>query len=98
MEPKKKTGYASNTQTRRLVELLDADAELRSGKFTPVLTYKTAQKRWTTIADELNSIGGAQKTWSEWRKVSTSICGHYFYFYLVLDVSASPQSAVLSLA
>lgn len=80
MEPKKKTGYASNTQTRRLVELLDADAELRSGKFTPVLTYKTAQKRWATIADELNSIGGAQKTWSEWRKVSTSICGHYFYF------------------
>lgn len=37
---KKKGVYPTAEQKRRLVELLDADAELRSGKFTNKMTKK----------------------------------------------------------
>lgn len=70
MEPKLKKSYPTSAQKARMINLLEADEELRSGKFSATYTKKEAEIRWRQIADELNSIPGSMKTWIEWRKVS----------------------------
>lgn len=73
MEPaaKKRKGYPTNQQKTRLIQLLQADDELRSGKFSATFTKKVSEARWAALALELNSIPGAKKDWTEWRRVST---------------------------
>lgn len=56
-------------QMQELVELLKLDPQLVSGRFTPTLTQKVAQKRWEAIAETLNALPGVNKCWNKWRKV-----------------------------
>lgn len=71
----KKT-YPTAAQKTRLISLLEADEELRQGKFSSSFTKKVAEARWRKIAIEVNSISGAKKEWKDWRKVS------FILFYL----------------
>lgn len=66
----KRIQYTSE-QKQTLVDLIQKDKNLLSGKFTSQFTAKCAQKRWETIATTLNSIPGARKDWKQWRKVSS---------------------------
>lgn len=69
---KVKRQYPSVAQKLRLSQLLEADEELRNGKFTATFSKKTASERWEKIALELNSLTGAKKSGKEWRTVSTT--------------------------
>ncbi|KAG7295083.1 hypothetical protein JYU34_022552 [Plutella xylostella] len=69
---KVKRQYPSVAQKLRLSQLLEADEELRNGKFTATFSKKTASERWEKIALELNSFTGAKKSGKEWRTVSTT--------------------------
>ncbi|XP_041987343.1 uncharacterized protein LOC121739088 [Aricia agestis] len=60
--------FASQEQKYRLLRLVEADPQLKSGKFTKSFTKFEARKRWIAISHKLNSIPGAKKTWEEWRK------------------------------
>ncbi|KAG7305915.1 hypothetical protein JYU34_008467 [Plutella xylostella] len=64
---KVKRQYPSVAQKLRLSQLLEADEELRNGKFTATFSKKTASERWEKIALELNSLTGAKKSGKEWR-------------------------------
>lgn len=68
---KEKRQYPTAGQKIRLAQLLEADEELRSGKFTAAFTKKMSSERWDRIAQQLNSYNGANKTGKEWRTVST---------------------------
>ncbi|KAL4705719.1 hypothetical protein ACJJTC_019782 [Scirpophaga incertulas] len=60
--------FASVEQKLRLIQLLEADPQLKSGKFSNIFTKSEAKKRWINITEELNSLTGTKKTWEEWRK------------------------------
>ncbi|KAG7295822.1 hypothetical protein JYU34_020896 [Plutella xylostella] len=64
---KEKRQYPTAAQKIRLAQLLEADEELRSGKFTATFTKKMSSERWDRIAQQLNSHNGASKTGKEWR-------------------------------
>lgn len=64
--------YCSKSQKEMLIELLQKDPQLISGKFTKHFTYKEARKRWTTISDTLNALPGCSKDWSQWKRVSNN--------------------------
>jgi hypothetical protein len=72
-ELKKKSHYISSAQTNKLIELLQNEPDLLSGKFISKFTYKEGQKKWEEIAQIVNSIPGARKDWKQWRKVSIKI-------------------------
>lgn len=61
--------YPTAGQKARLIAHLQLDVELSEGKFSCTFAKKEAAKRWIEIAEDLNSIPGAIKTWVEWRKV-----------------------------
>lgn len=66
----KKT-YCSVNQKNKLVELVSADTNLVSGKFSTSFTFKDNHQRWVAIAEIVNAIPGAHKDWRHWRKVDT---------------------------
>lgn len=68
----KKT-YPSTSQKQKLLNLIEADEELRQRKFSSTFTKKIAEARWGEIAEEINSIPGTQKDWKGWRKVSAPL-------------------------
>jgi hypothetical protein len=80
MDVGKKRIYPSAAQKSRLIALVEADEELRRGKFSSSFTKKEGEKRWENIALEVNSIPGSKREWKEWRKVSFL----YVYCFLVL--------------
>lgn len=63
-------------QMKSLVELMTKDPVLSAGKFTQTFTQKLAKQKWEVIAEQLNALPGAEKSWEKWRKVS------YMYIYL----------------
>lgn len=82
--------YCSNKQKEVLIDILQNEEQLISGKFTQKFTFKDAQNKWTEIATILNSIpAGTQKDWKQWRKViihtnpvgnTCTIKYHYSFF------------------
>jgi len=62
-------------QKKSLVELMTKDPLLSAGKFTQTFTQKSAKQKWEVIAEQLNALPGAEKSWDKWRKVS--------YMYIV---------------
>lgn len=56
-------------QKALLIDLIEQNTELRSGKFSSTFTYKTSQNCWKEIALQLNAMGPVQKDWNQWRKV-----------------------------
>lgn len=60
----------SENQKKRLIELLELNPQLRSGKFTSTFTYKSSQNCWNNISQELNALGPVKKEWKQWRKVT----------------------------
>lgn len=56
-------------KTHLLLDFLQKNPQLKSGKFTSSFTYKTAQKMWNDVSVILNAVGPAQKNWNQWRKV-----------------------------
>lgn len=67
---KKHRAYPTIEQKYRLVQLVQADEEMVLAKFSETFTKQEAARRWQAIAEELNNISGAVKTWREWRKVN----------------------------
>lgn len=67
---KTKGKSASLEQKDALVEFMVAHPELQKGKFGPNFTHKQANALWNEVAQELNSIIGANKNAEKWRKVS----------------------------
>lgn len=65
----------NENQMKMLVELLSKDQQLYFGKFCQTFTYKIAKQKWENIANHLNALPGAVKSWDKWKKVS------YFVFY-----------------
>lgn len=59
----------SEEQKTYLIDFLEQNAELRSGKFTSSFTHKTSQNCWKEIALQLNAVGPVRKDWKQWRKV-----------------------------
>ena len=64
------SGRATTDQMIALNGFLKVDPQLLSGKFSSTFTFKIAQKRWEIIAESLNAMPGAVKSWNKWRKVS----------------------------
>ncbi|KAK4882390.1 hypothetical protein RN001_005709 [Aquatica leii] len=58
----------SDLQKQCLSEFLGKNPSVKSGKFTSSFTYKTAQRMWQMISEQLNAIGPVQKNWCQWRK------------------------------
>lgn len=57
-------------QKEILIQYMEKNPKLISGKFSKDFTYKTAQHLWNKIATELNSVpNGGKKDWHQWRKV-----------------------------
>jgi len=59
----------TKSQMKTLVELLSNNPRLNSGKFSANFTKQIAKARWEDIANELNSLPGAEKSWEKWKKV-----------------------------
>lgn len=60
----------TSRQKQELLELMSSKPLLRAGKFTTNFTHKDAQSQWEIIAEVINAIPGARKTWKAWRKVN----------------------------
>lgn len=56
-------------QMKRLIELVSNDPQLVAGKLSSNFTYKIMKERWKQIADELNALPGAEKSFDKWKKV-----------------------------
>ncbi|CAH1106829.1 unnamed protein product [Psylliodes chrysocephalus] len=65
---RKKSGHVSDTQMQRLINFVENDPDIRTGKFTNKFTYKGSQQRWKIITEQLNSSPGAKNDWSSWRR------------------------------
>ncbi|CAI6363076.1 unnamed protein product [Macrosiphum euphorbiae] len=61
------SGRATTDQMIALNGFLKVDPQLLSGKFSSTFTFKIAQKRWEIIAESLNAMPGAVKSWNKWR-------------------------------
>lgn len=59
---------------RNLVLFMQDHPELNKGKFSPSFTSKYSKDLWKQIGNDLNSIVGAMKEQSKWKKVSTNSC------------------------
>ncbi|CAI6354513.1 unnamed protein product [Macrosiphum euphorbiae] len=70
MNPPKKFKGKSVTfeQKQTLVSFKQEHPELHKGKFSPSFTSKHSKDLWTQISNELNSIVGATKDPSKWKK------------------------------
>lgn len=73
-------------QKKMLVDFMNQNEKLRSGKFTPNFSYKTAQELWINISNQLNSVpNGVEKDWKKWRKVSANLNLVYLKFFMNKD-------------
>lgn len=67
---KKRSLPINKTQKELLVEFMKSRPELRSGRFTPMFTFKKAKELWEQLTDLLNAVpNGSHKDWRQWRKV-----------------------------
>jgi hypothetical protein len=69
----------TQSQMKSLVDLVAKDPLLCASKFTPTLTQKIAIEIWQNIAEQLNTLPGAEKSGCKWKKVS--------YLVLYLNVA-----------
>ncbi|CAH1107064.1 unnamed protein product [Psylliodes chrysocephalus] len=70
---KRKTGSISQDQKKELIQFMEQNPDLGSGKFTKKFTFKTGQELWMQITQILNSLPGAKKDWRQWRKTWADI-------------------------
>lgn len=85
----KRRSRPSHQQKVILYRFMELNPNLKNGKFSPDLTQHTAQKLWTKIGANLNSVpDGARKTWSQWRRVELDTVIIILYRPLfILDVA-----------
>ena len=60
--------YVTVKQKKKLIELMAKHPELISGRVTQDFKYRDSQQLWHTITNECNSIPGANKSLSQWKK------------------------------
>lgn len=66
-----RVGYVTAEQKQALLEFMQRNVQLQSGKFSATFTAKDASKLWIALADDLHKIpNGAVKEWKQWRKVN----------------------------
>ncbi|XP_025420907.1 uncharacterized protein LOC112691010 [Sipha flava] len=58
----------TQSQMKSLVDLVAKDPLLCASKFTPTLTQKIAIEIWQNIAEQLNTLPGAEKSGCKWKK------------------------------
>ncbi|CAH1110477.1 unnamed protein product [Psylliodes chrysocephalus] len=58
---KRKTGSISQDQKKKLIQFMEQNLDLRSGKFTKNFTFKTGQELWMQITHILNSLPEKKK-------------------------------------
>lgn len=58
----KKSGHVSAAQKTALLDFLEINPKLRTGKYEPSFTYKDGERLWEEAAVMLNAIPGSQKT------------------------------------
>lgn len=85
MNPPKKFKGKSVTfeQKQALVLFMQEHPELHKGKFSPSFTHKNCKDLWTQIGNELNSIVGATKDPSKWKKVSKYSYRYLIFYFIV---------------
>jgi hypothetical protein len=59
----------TKNQMKTLVELMSNNPRPNSGKFSANFIKQIAKARWDDIANELNSLTGAENSWEKWKKV-----------------------------
>ncbi|VEN40528.1 unnamed protein product [Callosobruchus maculatus] len=68
-DAKKRVSPVSQQQKQMLIDFLNNNPELLSGRFTAEFTKKVAQTLWEKITSSLNAVpGGSRKSWLQWRK------------------------------
>lgn len=66
----KRSTHVSIGQKTALLNFIEANPKIKSGKYDINFTYKDGNKLWEEVAENLNAIPGSQKNWKSWRKVS----------------------------
>lgn len=61
----------NSAQKECLVEYLEKNRSIVTGKITKDFTQKDGRRLWEELAENLNALPGANKDWKSWRKVST---------------------------
>lgn len=73
-------GAINSEQKRILIECMEMNPNLRSGKFSNEFSFKTAQNLCMEISTKLNAIpGAAVKDWRQWHKVSDNLINYLVY-------------------
>lgn len=70
MDIKKRSANVTEEQKTLLLEFMEKNPRLISGKFSADFTYKDATILWEKLTHILNSCNGVNKEWKSWRKVS----------------------------
>lgn len=71
MDIKKRIAPANEAQKKLLIHFMKGHEELATGKFTNEFSQRKGQDLWEEVTLLLNScVGGAQKDWKHWRRVS----------------------------
>lgn len=83
----KRSGNISLSQKELMVEFIENNEKMKSGKFTNDFTFKTAQKLWEKLASILNAVPGARKDWRQWRKVSLFLFLFASSLFSILDLA-----------
>ncbi|VVC29447.1 Hypothetical protein CINCED_3A003183 [Cinara cedri] len=55
-------------QMKRLVELVSMEPHLMTGTFSVNFNCQNAKEKWKKIANELNALPGAKKSYEKWKK------------------------------
>lgn len=66
---RKRGSNVTHYQKETLMEYMSNHEDLRKGAFTKNFTKKDQQRQWQDLAEILNAMPGATRTWEKWRKV-----------------------------
>lgn len=74
MDARKRSANVTEEQKTLLLQFMEKNPYLMSGKFAADFTYKDASILWQKLTDILNSCNGVSKDWKSWRKVGIYRC------------------------
>lgn len=69
-EKRKRSSNVTEEQKMLLLQYMEKNLRLMSGKFASDFTFKDAMNSWKKLTEILNSCNGVNKDWKSWRKVN----------------------------